>query len=159
MNKLFEVVRCNRLMPCNKGLAELLKEDAFFLQSCLYHVRQVLRAQAEFQQRLIVLPTADPGEYRDEQRKEQRHRQGDIGGAAAPQGARLAEEHSIRGSTTSTPSVSPIHQVNQLVGSSGVSTLPSTHMPASDNDALVRHMAGDMTRKRRRSRALSKAAG
>jgi hypothetical protein len=92
MNKLLEVGRCNCLVASDKGLPELLEENAFFLQARLQHIRQVLRAEAEFEQRLIVLPTADAGEYRDKQRKEQRHRQGDIGRAAAPQGARLAEE-------------------------------------------------------------------
>ena len=66
---------------------------------------------------------------------------------------------SIKGSTTRTPSVSPIHQEIQLVAKSGRATTSRTDRPASDRVALVRQLTGESSRKRDMSRPLSRGAG
>jgi len=65
----------------------------------------------------------------------------------------------MRGSTTRTPRVSPIHHETQFVSRSGSGTAPSANRPPNDNVALVRQQIGDRLRKRHRSRPLSRGAG
>ncbi len=66
---------------------------------------------------------------------------------------------SMSGSATRTPSVSPLHQVSQLIGRSAAGTTPSAHMPASESVVLVRQNAGASRRKEASSRGASSEAG
>src|SRR5271168_2031522 len=65
----------------------------------------------------------------------------------------------IRGSTTRTPTVSPIHHETQLVTRSGSSTTPRANRPPNDKVALVKQETGDRNKKRHKSRSLSRGAG
>src|SRR5262249_52462696 len=65
----------------------------------------------------------------------------------------------INGSTTRTPSVSPIHHETQLIARSGNCTTPRADRPPNDNVALVKQKSGERNKKHDRSRQLSRGAG
>src|SRR5215469_18238939 len=58
----------------------------------------------------------------------------------------------IRGRTTKTPRVSPIHHQAQFAIRSARGTTPSAQRPANDNVGLVTQKAGDRNKKRHKSR-------
>src|SRR5215471_15024273 len=146
-------------MAADKRVRQLFEEAALFLQRRPHRVGELLRAEAKFKERLIVLPAVHADENRDEQPKAKQHWNRDRPDPRSPQSRGSAASTNSSGRATSTPSVSPAHHVVQFDGKSPELIAPRAHIPPNERLALVRQNSGESTSNSRRSRGLSNGAG
>ena len=89
LHQTVELLTRDRLTAANKSVRKLFEESTLLLERRPHRVGELLRPEAKFKERLVVLPTVNADENCNEQPKAQQHWDGDGPDPRPPQVSRL----------------------------------------------------------------------